>query len=329
MIRRVGAGAAVVAAALVLATTHGFAQGQRGRGPRWFKTNLHSHTINSDGDSTPYDLFAWYRRNGWNVLVITDHNILTDTAPMQANGELGALVIQGEEITNEKNVHVNGIGVHTFVPPATGTITEILQTCIDRIRAAGGIPLINHPNWKFTIGVKDLLPLKNTGLLEIMSGYNLMNEYGDGRDVPSMEEAWDQLLTSGVRFWAVAVDDTHNLRQEFLPNRGNPGQAWVWVRAEALTEQAILSALSSGDFYASTGVELTELTATASSLTVGVKDNPDTRQRVVFIGKGGRVLQTSFDKPARYNFKGDEGYVRARVEDSGGWRAWTQPVFLK
>src|ERR1035437_10167919 len=104
MIRRVGAGAAVVATALVLATTHGFAQGQRGRGPRWFKTNLHSHTINSDGDSTPYDLFAGYRRNGWNVLVITDHNILADTAPMQANGQLGALVIQGEEITNEKNV---------------------------------------------------------------------------------------------------------------------------------------------------------------------------------------------------------------------------------
>ena len=32
--------------------------------------------------------------------------------------------------------------------------------------------------------------------------------------------------------------------------------------------------------------------------------------------------------PASYKFKGNEQYVRARIEDSGGRRAWTQPVFL-
>ena len=52
------------------------------------------------------------------------------------------------------------------------------------------------------------------------------------------------------------------------------------------------------------------------------------RYRVVFIGKNGRELAVSRDNPARYTFNGNEGYVRARIEDSGGLRAWTQPVFV-
>ena len=241
---------------------------------------------------------------------------------------LGFQLISGEEITNEKNVHVNALGVHEQIEPATGTITEILQTCIDRVRAAGGIPLINHPNWKFTIGVEDMLPLKHAGLFELRSGYALMNDHGDGKNAPSTEDMWDQLLTGGQRMWAVAVDDTHNLRQEFLANRGNPGQAWVWIRAESLSEPALLAALNKGDFYASTGVELTQLTVASDSLTVGWKEDPDQRRHAVFVGAGGRILATVYENPARYTFKGNEGYVRARIDDSGGWHAWTQPVFL-
>ena len=46
----------------------------------WYKGNLHTHTINSDGDSPPYDVMAWYKRNGYQFLAITDHNTFTDPA---------------------------------------------------------------------------------------------------------------------------------------------------------------------------------------------------------------------------------------------------------
>jgi hypothetical protein len=49
----------------------------------------------------------------------------------------------------------------------------------------------------------------------------------------------------------------------------------------------------------------------------------------VFIGDGGRVLGTSYDNPARYAFTGTDTYVRARVEDSNGLCAWTQPVWVR
>ena len=44
---------------------------------RWYKGNTHTHTLNSDGDSTPDDVVRWYREHGYQFLVLTDHNFLT------------------------------------------------------------------------------------------------------------------------------------------------------------------------------------------------------------------------------------------------------------
>jgi hypothetical protein len=158
---------------------------------------------------------------------------------------------------------------------------------------------------------------------------------------------WDELLSSGVRAFGVAVDDAHNFRQDFTVDRSNPGRGWVVVHARSLTREDIVAALRNGDFYASSGVALKAVVPTSGSLLVEIqRDRPEDaeviarataasrpsplqfRYRVVFIGSGGRVLAVSYDDPASYTFVGNEGYVRARVEDSGGRFAWTQPVFV-
>jgi hypothetical protein len=41
------------------------------------------------------------------------------------------------------------------------------------------------------------------------------------------------------------------------------------------------------------------------------------------------VLQESLDTPSEYVFRGGEGYVRARIIESNGRIAWTQPVMVK
>ncbi|MBK9316840.1 MAG: hypothetical protein IPM55_21725 [Acidobacteria bacterium] len=43
---------------------------------KWYKGNTHTHTLNSDGDSTPDEVARWYRENGYQFLVLTDHNFL-------------------------------------------------------------------------------------------------------------------------------------------------------------------------------------------------------------------------------------------------------------
>jgi hypothetical protein len=38
------------------------------------------------------------------------------------------------------------------------------------------------------------------------------------------------------------------------------------------------------------------------------------------------MLSEVTESTATYTFKGDEGYVRARILESNGYAAWTQPV---
>jgi hypothetical protein len=68
---------------------------------RWFKGNLHTHTLNSDGDSTPEEVVRWYREHGYDFLVLTDHNFLTAVDGLNAvQGAPGKfLVVRGEEVT--------------------------------------------------------------------------------------------------------------------------------------------------------------------------------------------------------------------------------------
>ena len=44
--------------------------------PRYWKGNLHTHSLWSDGDDFPEMIADWYKRNGYNFLAMTDHNIL-------------------------------------------------------------------------------------------------------------------------------------------------------------------------------------------------------------------------------------------------------------
>ena len=43
----------------------------------WFKGNLHTHTLWSDGDDFPEMVADWYRQRGYHFLALSDHNILS------------------------------------------------------------------------------------------------------------------------------------------------------------------------------------------------------------------------------------------------------------
>src|SRR5687767_15681420 len=92
---------------------------------RWYKGNTHTHTLNSDGDSTPDDVVRWYREHGYNFVTLTDHNYLTSVDGLNAlHGADGKfLVIEGEEVTDrfgEKPIHVNGLAPDSFIKPPGG-----------------------------------------------------------------------------------------------------------------------------------------------------------------------------------------------------------------
>lgn len=307
--------------------------GPQGPPARWLKGNTHTHTTESDGDSSPDVVTRWYREHGYQFLVLSDHNVLTSIDALSAlhGQDEEFLLIKGEEVTDAfdgRPVHINGLDVaETVVPQKGSSLLDVLQRNVDEIRRVRGVPHINHPNFRWAFSTEDLQRVRNMRLLEIFNGHPQVNNLGGG-GVPGLEAVWDAILSSGTLMYGIAVDDAHTFKQPGNPAVAGPGRGWVMVRAERLEARAILQALEDGRFYASTGVELSHYLATARGMTVTVKKDAWAKYRIQFIGRGGRVLHEALDSPADYVFTGDEGYVRAKVIESNGRVAWCQPVFV-
>ncbi len=301
--------------------------------PKWFKGNTHTHTLKSDGDSTPEEVTKWYSDNGYNFLFITDHETITPVDELNktfAKPE-AFVVFTGQEVTDRldgKPYHINGLGVSKVTMPQRGkTIVENLQLNVDSVRASGGIAQINHPNFGWALSAENIARTKDVKLMELFNGHPLVNNLGGGGS-PGVEEIWDKVLTSGRLIFGVASDDVHSVRKLGDRRTSTPGHGWVMVRAYTLSQKAILDALERGDFYASTGVELEEYSVYSRTITVTIKAERWSKYRVQFIGKNGTILQETFEPSAKYLIKGNEGYVRVRVNESNGKMAWTQPVML-
>ncbi len=299
-------------------------------GLRWYKGNTHTHTLESDGDSPPEAVARWYRDHGYNFLVLTDHNVFTDPKTLMQLMDTAFLLIPGEELTSSfeaRPVHVNGLDIpHVLSARKDTTLLGTIQKNVDEIRRVDGVPHINHPNFGWAITAEILAQVQNDKLFEIFNGHPTVHNEGGG-DSPGMEEVWDILLTGGKRMYGIAVDDAHHFTQAFAPHRANPGRGWVGVRARNLVAREIMDALEAGRFYASTGVELDDVLVTPTTLEVRVRPRGNFKYRIQFIGNGGRILQETRAQTGVYTLSDDVTYVRARVIDSSGAKAWVQPVF--
>jgi hypothetical protein len=122
------------------------------------------------------------------------------------------------------------------------------------------------------------------------------------------------------------------------------------VHTRALTPRALIAAMEAGTFYASTGVDLVEVTADETHYAVQVQQENNVHYTIQFLGTRwpdssasvppdeaiGLVLEEVQGATAKYTFQGDEMYVRAKVLSSKPKEnpyqagemevAWTQPI---
>ncbi|MDO8542162.1 MAG: hypothetical protein Q7S40_17120 [Opitutaceae bacterium] len=75
---------------------------------QWYKGNLHTHSLWSDGDDYPEMIADWYKRNGYHFLGLSDHNVLQQgdrwlelKAPVSVGGQV---MMRGGGPTLEKYV---------------------------------------------------------------------------------------------------------------------------------------------------------------------------------------------------------------------------------
>ncbi len=292
----------------------------------WLRGNTHVHTIHSDGTATPDRVARWYREHDYDFVVITDHDLRTPVAALNARyGTPGQfLVLPGVEVTDRfdgRPVHLNGVNVTaTVLPQGGGGVVEIINRDARSIKVVGGLPIINHPNGllRAALTADDLSAVGEASHFEICCA-----DYRGGSGHPSTDELWDAVLSTGRLLYGVAADDAH----DFGPESRQPGSAWIMVRAPSLTSEAIIAALAGGDFYATTGVTLADLRVTNSTLCLELADAEDYGFRTIFIGQGGEELNRDETTRPCYQLQGEDLYVRARVYRSDGAEAWTQPLF--
>ncbi|MEC8049032.1 MAG: CehA/McbA family metallohydrolase [Chloroflexota bacterium] len=306
----------------------------------WFKGNLHTHTNNSDGDSSPETVVDWYSNNKYDFLVLSDHNHLT----ILDSNQTKLLLIPGEEITLNLpyTIHINAIGIKKVIEPTLrSTKVKTLQANIDNIINSGGLAEINHPNFRWALNEKDLVQVRGAHFIEVFNGnYNTHNYGGGGKK--SVEEMWDEMLSKKIKIWGVAVDDSHHFKEEFAPHRHNPGRGWVEVFAKNLSEKNILDSMRNGNFYFSNGVkfknikfnkEKIELSIAGDYFNKGLSNSllTDSKYTTQLISNEGEIIEEINGKSVKFNLVNENNeytYYRTKTISSTGSIGWTQPIFI-
>lgn len=378
--------------------------------PKWWKGNLHTHSLWSDGDQFPEMIADWYRQHDYNFLALTDHNVLSEGMrwmPLKAivkRSDEGVLqryldrfgdswvetrgtpesddfavrlkpldefrclleerdkfiMIQAEEISDKsegKPVHINATNIAEVIPPAGGkTVREAMQNNLRAIlehEKAHGLevlPHLNHPNFGYAISAEDLAAVVSEQFYEVYNGHPGVNQLGD-KDHPSVERIWD--IVNSIRrteldvppLMGIATDDSHEYHG--LPG-SRPGRGWVMVRSQFLTPEHLIRAMKAGDFYASSGVSLSDLgfddETRTLSIEIDAQDDATYRTEFVATLKGdktdperiGKRVAIVDGRSPKYTMDGSELYVRAIITSSQDHtdpsfknqkqQAWTQPV---
>jgi hypothetical protein len=272
-------------------------------------------------------------------------------------------------------IHMNVTNIKSLIPPLHGeSVYQTMQNNVNAViaqRERTKQPMfihLNHPNFGYGVTAEDLMRVRGENFFEVYNGHPGVRNSGDGNHA-STERIWDIILTQRLAklglpiMYGLGTDDGHNYHN--IPSRGSePGRGWVTVLSKKLTPAAIVNAMEAGRFYSSSGVEMKSVTSSDEGLDVTVAGEKGVTYTIEFIGTKkdfdpksepvttkdgkelnatrkyskdiGRVLKTVKGTTAKYEFKGDELYVRARVVSSKkhpnpsevgeAERAWVQPV---
>jgi len=296
----------------------------------WLKCALHAHTTNSDGDLAPDKLVRHYEWAGYDVLAITDHWVRTAERSTRKTLVIPSVELNGWCGGPEHDAHVLAFGVDAD-PEIPENEFAPLAEVVSWIDANGGVPYLAHTYWS---GLRTEQWETCPGLLGI-EVWNSGCELEIGRGDSTIH--WDEALERGRGFFALAADDSHHPAFD-------SGFAWTMARAAEKTQEAVLAALRAGTFYGSTGpaidsVAVDDATVTvecspAASVTLVCSRARGARANAGRLGypKNAEILArdaSGLITGVRFERPWEVPYGRIEVADTGGRRAWTNPLWIE
>lgn len=324
---------------------------------KYYKANMHTHSVHSDGKLTVEKIKKAYKDRGYSIVAFTDHDVMVDNSHLNdkdfltiTSCEVGvreAFVEAPPQNATMKNMHFNLYAknpqnvidfyqtvlkelpdIHKSFPPETQMAGRYEKVhcdfdidCINKIiklaNSKGFLVCFNHPTWNLQTPY-EYLNLENLFAVEIYNhSANMDGLFED-------EIIFDQMLKAGKHIYCMAADDSHNWKDFDCPDNDSFG-GWIVINADNLEYETIITALEKGNFYASTGPDILSLKKENDK--VYVETSPC--QKIALITKGRRRSTIIADKNstincAEFNLNSFDGYFMIKVIDEYGKAAYSQ-----
>lgn len=292
---------------------------------KWYKGNFHCHSRSSDGALWIQDAVAEFRKRGFSVLAITDHEQTND---IRGLSDKKILVINGMEMhpvlprPQRDNYHICGVNLpHGY--PMSRAAREHAQPCLDQVTRFGGVNILAHPK-EISLTLEEFVHLKNMHGIEVWTSLSEIDCHAG-----SSEAEWAAAMDKGMFMTAIGSDDTH-----WAPRHGlrDVAAGWTMLKMPSLTVANVIKAVKTGATYASGGPAIHDfrynpadnmISIKCSSVMMiefkGPRDN-----RIKLIAHAGKTIR-SFKAPWPKGWS----WVRAVVTDERRYQAWTNPIWKK
>lgn len=326
--------------------------------PRYFKANLHTHSTLSDGKLTPLEMKEQYKANGYSILCLTDHNIVADHSDLNDDDFLmltGAEYNMDDTSAPDKHFkvyhfnfiakkpdllwqpfishthkHYDDISQHLAKIENEGMPqvydTDVINAIIAKANEKGHLVVYNHPNWSLQ-DYTDYAPLQGLWGVEIC---NYCCSAGGYITDAHNGIVFRDLMNLTGKIFPIAADDAHGTYA---------CGGWIMVGAEKLEYSSVIDALEKGDFYASTGPEIYDLTWDGQNLDITCSDasyltiisNSRYRRRVWPTQKDGLLRHAKIDMASWLECCGDQvdDWFRVVVHGPYGHYASTRAFTYK
>lgn len=210
-------------------------------GPRWYRGDLHAHTIYSDGKRTPSELIEAAKSRSLDFIFSTDHNTPSSNNIWGKYAPKNFLVGRGEEVTT-RNGHWNaiGLGFGQWIDFRYSNDEASLAEAVRIVHEVDGFATINHPcdmgiacDWSFPF-------LDCFDGIEVWNGPWKIHERDQRNELAV--ELWDKFLRQGKVFTALGCSDVHRHEQPV-------GLPQTVVASEALSSASIIRGLRAKRAY--------------------------------------------------------------------------------
>lgn len=329
---------------------------------RFYKVNMHSHSVFSDGKQTPEEIKKVFMEKGYSAVAFTEHEMMFDFSELSDENFIAitsyeyavnskenplSAIYEGAPV-NFNHIETMHLNLYSKDPHDTRMVCYNPKYVWGNAKQyAEQAKYVGTPDYRRVYseeGLNEIIraarerdmlvvfnhpnwSLNNYSVyskLEGLTGFEINNGGAHrGSDMDYAPHVYAELARAGKRMVCVAGDDNHSVH--------SCGLAWTMVKADSLTYENLLGGIEKGNCYASDGPEIYDLYVEDGKVCISCSDavgiyfyTAGRRNGCALAGADGAPIRT-----ATFTLKPEEDhFFRISVRDASGHHANTRYYYF-